>query len=168
MADEDTAAPEEEQAGSGKKGMVMFILVVVAAVSASIGGTLYFMQSSEPEAVASEEELAEPLPQAAIYHNLRPPFIVNFVAGNKPRYLQAELTVMSRDPKVVEAVIQHSPLVRSRIIDLFADQDYLALQTPEGKEALREELKTQINEVLVAEGAEGGVEEVLITNFVMQ
>ena len=126
------------------------------------------MQSSETEEVPNAEQTTALLPKAAIYHNLRPPFIVNFIAGNKPRYLQAELTVMSRNSSIVEAVIQHAPLVRSRIVDLLADQDYLSLQTPDGKEKLREDLKQRINEVLNGEGEEGGIESVLITNFVMQ
>lgn len=164
---EDTQSDTTPAEGGGKKPIVLIAIVAVVVMAASIGGTIMYMGSPSGE-MAETAPAPEVRRQAAIYHNLRPAFIVNFLAGNKPRYLQAELTVMSRDQSVIEAVIVHTPLIRSEIVNLFADQDYVMLQTDEGKQGLRQSLKALIDEVLSREAHLSGVETVLLTNFVMQ
>lgn len=163
-----TEQAEAAQPQGGKKNLIVIAAVVLVAIGASIGGTLFFLA---PEEVVQESADAAPVTETAekaIYHNLRPPFIVNFLAGNKPRYLQAEVTVMARDHVVIEAVINHTPLIRSRVVNFFADQDYRDLQTHEGKQALREGIRDAIEGVLAEESETLGIEAVLLTNFVMQ
>ena len=157
---------EEQESGGGKK-TILFIVVLLVAIGASVGGTWFLMKGSAPEPVAVEEP-EDALPKQAIYHNLRPPFVVTYFIGDAPRYLQAELTVVSRDQSVIEAVIAHTPLIRSKIINHFADQDFITLQTYDGKQELRESLKALIESIVQAEADVGGVGEVLLTNFVMQ
>ena len=161
---------EEEQVeaeGGGNKKVILFAVVLVVAIGASIGGTWFMMQGAAPSDPVEVAEVAE-VPTEAIYHNLRPAFVVNYFAGNTPRYLQAELTVVSRDFGVIEAVINHTPLIRSKIVSHFADQDWLAIQTTEGKIALKDSLRDLIDQVVRQEANLSGVQEVLFTNFVMQ
>jgi flagellar FliL protein len=163
--DGDDTAPTGTGAGLGRWLTIGAVVLVV--MGASIGGTLYFVGGSDT--TEDDVEAQAPAPkQVAIYHNMRPAFVVNFLAGNKPRYLQAELTVMARDPKVIEAVITHTPLIRSEIINAFASQDYATLQTTAGKEALRETLRQLIDDTISREAKLSGIETVLLTNFVMQ
>ena len=166
MAEKTSEVAESPAGGGSKKTIIIFALIVLLAVGASVGGTLLFLGGSEPEVAV--EEAAPVNAQAAIYHNLRPAFIINYVTGSKPRFLQADLTVMARDPSVVEALVNHSPLVRSRIVNYLTDQDFFALQTHEGKEALREGLRQLLDDTLHEQEQVAGVESVLLTNFVMQ
>lgn len=167
MAKDEQEPEAAESQGGGKKTIIIFAVVVLAAVGASIGGTMMFLGGSEPETVETVE--AEPEgPAPAIYHSLRPAFIVNYNAGSKPRMLQADLTVMARNPSVVEALVDHAPLVRSRIVNYLADQDFFALQTHEGKENLRDGLRGVLDEALREHARISGVETVLLTSFVMQ
>ncbi len=156
-----------EEAGSGsKKGLIIMIVVVLVAVGASIGGTIFFLgQGDESEASAEPEVVKPPI---AIYHQMRPSFIVNYVTDTKPRYLQAELSLMAREPDLIEAVIDHTPLVRSRILKVLSDASFDNIRTHDGKEALRARLRDALNEVLEAETGQGGLESVLFTNFVLQ
>ena len=165
MAD---AAPEgnEETPAKGKKPIILFGAIVVLAVSASVGGTMYFMQGAEPAETAAEP--AAPTEATAIYHSIRPAFVVNFLTENKSRYLQADITLMSRNEAAVEAVVEHGPLVRSEILQYLADQNFTQLRTDEGKEAIREQLKELLNKALSEEAGTGGIETVLLTNFVLQ
>ena len=156
---------EEASGGGSKKTLMIFGGMLLLAVGASIGGTVYFLGGEE---AAPGEDVVEERPDKAIYHTLRPAVIVNYVTGGKPRYLQTELTVMVRDPAVVEALITHMPLVRSQILNYFADQEFFALQTHEGKEALREGLRLLIDDALNREEQLTGVQGVLLTSFVMQ
>lgn len=159
-------AQAAEETGGSKKNLVLFAAILLLAVGASIGGTLYFLGGEE---TAEEAQPAEDTrPDKAIYHSLRPAFIVNYVTGGKPRYLQTELTVMARDPAVIEALIDHMPLVRSQIVNFLADQEVAVLQTHTGKQQLRESLLVLMDEVLMREEQIKGVQSVLLTSFVMQ
>lgn len=165
MADAAEVAQEEEPAKS-KKPLIMMIVAVLVAIGASVGGTLYFVQSSEADQVVVDEE-PEVAPKA-VYHSMRPPFVVNFIAENKSRYLQADITLMSRNTSVIEAIIEHAPLVRSQILQYLADQTFTELRTDEGKEKTRVDLKDLLNEQLLEAAQVSGVESVLLTNFVLQ
>jgi flagellar FliL protein len=166
MAETEQAAEGEEASGGGnKKLIIIFAIVLLVAVGGSVAGTLFLLGGDE-EAVAEEE--ASPVPTKAIYHELRPAFVVNYVISGKPRYLQTELSVMSRYPAAIDAVIAHAPLVRARVLSYLTDQSFTDLQTEEGKRALQEGLAGLLNDIVSEHGAEGGVETVLFSSFVMQ
>ena len=165
MADATGVAQDEVPAKS-KKPLILLVAAVLVAIGASVGGTLYFVQSSAPESATAEEAPAETA--KAVYHSMRPPFVVNFITENKSRYLQADITLMSRDTGVIEAIIDHSPLVRSQILQYLSDQNFTQLRTDDGKEKTRVELKKILNEQLLAQAQVSGIESVLLTNFVLQ
>lgn len=167
MAKPEQDQPEEAAAtGGSKKTIILFTAVVVVAIAASVFGTMMFLGGAEEPVAQSEAPGHTPMP--AIYHNLRPSFVINYHTGNKPRLLQADLTVMSRDPGVVEALVDHSPLVRSRIVNYLTDQDFFVLQTHEGKEDLRTGLRDLLDDLLREHASVSGVQSVLLTSFVMQ
>lgn len=160
------AEEKQDEAETGKgKSILPLVGIVVVAIAASVGATVFFLGGS-----AETEEVAEVIEKKAqaIYHNLRPPFIVNYLDGNKPRYLQVDVTLMARDEEVVENVLDHTPLIRAELIDLLTDQSFADLQSHSGKLLLRELVVESVNATLVENGAEGDVEKVLLTNFVMQ
>lgn len=166
MAEEDTEI--EASSGGGKKNIIIFAVALIAAIGASVGGTMFFLGSGEEE---TEEVVAQPVtntPQTAIYYNMRPPYIVNYLTGAKPRYLQAEFSVMARNEEAIEAVILHTPLIRSEIISYLTEQNFLELQTQEGKELVRVEIVELVNRILATYEVTPGIESTLITNFVLQ
>ena len=142
-------------------------MILLVAVGASVGGTFFFLSGDE----AAETEtaaVANDKPAVAIYHNMRPPYVINYLTGSKPRYLQVEFSIMSRDPASIEAVITHMPLIRSKIISFLTEQNFLELQTQEGKEAVRQGIVELINKTLAEYEITPGIESALITNFVLQ
>lgn len=165
MAEE---AVEETGKGS-KKGLIMMIVAVLVAIGASIGGTLYFVGQGKgsPEDLAAADAQSEAA-RTAIYHQMRPSFIVNYVTDTKPRYLQAELAVMARDPELIEALVDHTPLVRARILKVLSNARFEDIRTDAGKEQLRETLLASLDEVIAAETQLQGLESILFTNFVLQ
>lgn len=169
MADANQAATEAEtdaNGGGSKKSLLIMIVVVLLAVGASIAGTLFFIAGKDPESVATAPEPVGPAP--AIYHQMRPAFIVNYVTTSKPRYLQAEIAVMSRAPATIEAVIDHMPLVRSTVLEVLNNAEFESLRTHQGKESLLEELTLALNERLSEEFGQSQIESVLFSNFVLQ
>ncbi|MEZ5550101.1 MAG: flagellar basal body-associated FliL family protein [Pseudomonadales bacterium] len=159
------AAETQTESKGSKKTLILFGVALLVAIGASVGGTIMFLGVGDETA---PEAAVAPTPDKAIYHSLRPAFIINYVTGSKPRFLQAELTVMARNPAVIEAMIDHMPLVRSSIVTYLTDQDFFELQTQAGKESLREGIRALVDELLLREEQIQGVESVLLTNFVLQ
>ena len=163
---DDAAAPKA--GGMNKKNIILFAGLLLVAVGASIGGTVFVLGGFGGEHEGEGEAAAEETAKVPLYMDLEPAFQVNFMAGNKPRVLQAELTVMTRDQAVLDGITTHAPIVRNRLIDLLSKQDFVEMQTDGGRKALMEAAKASIDGVLEEEGLAPGVEHVLLTSFVMQ
>ncbi|UTA49492.1 flagellar basal body-associated FliL family protein [Simiduia sp. 21SJ11W-1] len=170
MAEEEN---EAEGGGGGKKKLIILIVIGMLLVGLSVGGTIFALQMlADPEPVAegeegeAEEAAAPKLP--AVYFPLKPAIIVNFNARGRQRYLQAEVTLKIRDPEVVAAVELHMSMIRNALVMLFSGQVYDELQTPEGRELMRQQALEEIQRIVESEIGKPGVEQVLFTNFVMQ
>jgi len=164
---ENEAENEAPDTGS-KKNIIVLAVAVLIAVAASVGGTMFFLGAGSEEPAEVGEAVNSTKPATAVYHSMRPPYIVNYVTGSKPRYLQAEFTVMARSEAAIDAVILHMPLIRSEIISYLTEQKFLELQTQEGKEKIRRGIVELVNEILSKYEVSPGIESALITNFVLQ
>jgi flagellar FliL protein len=82
--------------------------------------------------------------------------------------MQVQVTVVTRDPATIAGLDKHDPLIRNALIMVFSAQDYLKLQTREGKVKLRLEATEKIQELLLVETGNEGIETVLFTNLVLQ
>jgi flagellar FliL protein len=172
MADEEENTEEVQETG-GKKKLIIIVAVAVVLLLAAVGGGVFFyLQSAEPEAGAEdgvvEEEAHVPLSEKPIYQMLRPEFVVTFDANNRQRYVQIQVTLVTRDPQMVAAIGAHDPLIRNTLIMLFSKQDYLELQTGEGKRLLKVAATEAIRKLMLDETGSDALESVLFTNFVMQ
>ncbi len=165
MAEDQREEQGEEASGGGKKNLILFAVVLLVAIGGSVGGTMFFL-GGEPEVEAPV--VVSNKPKVAIYHNMRPPYVINYLTGAKPRYLQAEFSIMARDEAVIEAVILHMPLIRSELVSFLTEQNFVELQTQEGKESVRQGIVDLINNTLSSHDEPPGIEAALITNFVLQ
>lgn len=174
MAEDENKTDSNNEDASGvegkskKKLIIIIAIVAVIAIGASVGVTLFLLGDDKPSDVSEEvaEEVIEPLAPAA-YSNIKPPFLVTFNVGGRQRYMQVSITVSSRDASSLDALEHHMPFIRSKVISVYSGLDFAEIQTEEGKEALRLQTVTVINEVLEGEGATG-IENIYFTNFVLQ
>ncbi len=168
MAKEEKAA-EEQQEKPKSKMMLIIIIAVLVALLAGGGVAAFFMMSGGKEGDAdADAETQEPVHQPAIYFDFKPPFIVNFQANGRQRFVQVSLSIMTRNSAVVDALQKHMPLIRNNLLMVLSAQDFEALRTPEGKETLRQLVLEELQKIMTEETGEPGVEQVLFTNFVMQ
>ena len=194
MADDDLDNAEENEqedegnsdGGSRKKKLIIFIVVGIVLVCLSIGGTLFAvkMLSPQPDVEAAEEVIDEtveldedgnPIIEEedikkayAIYFPLKPPIIVNFQSRGRQRFLQADITLMTREDDVVDAIETHMPMIRNALVLKFGGQVYEELQTEQGRELLRQESLEALQNIMLQEIDKTGIEKLLFTNFVMQ
>ncbi len=170
--DDDKAAAAP--AGSGKKKIILLVVLGLVLVGISVGGTFAVLKMMAPPAKEeghdkeAEHGAEGEHAAAASYVDLKPPFIVNFQAGGKTRYLQLELSLMTMDPVATEQMNVHLPLIRNTILMVLNQQDIGDLQTPEGKEALRAAILEKVRALLEKEIKKPVVEQVFFTGFVMQ
>jgi flagellar FliL protein len=169
--------PAEGDKPAGKSKLKLIILIGVAlllAIGLSVGATLFFLGKSDSKAeeeVAAEEGAAEPavpVKKPAIYEVIAPAFIVNFNHQGRQRYMQVSVALMARDQAELDALKVHMPVLRNRLVMLFSGQDFAALITPVGKEMLRQQATTTVQELAQKETGKMVVEQVLFTNLVLQ
>lgn len=153
-------------------GGVALVLVLI-----SVGATLFLTGALGGGGDAAQGEggtaAAEPVQVVnryndAQYYKFTPEFLGLFGGRQRPRYLQVELSVSTFDPLVIPALQQHMPVIRDRLDSKFSNRDREIMQTPEGKEQLREEALEVIQEVMIERFGNKGVEEVFFNKFVLE
>lgn len=169
MADDKKAENEEEveteQTASPKKKIIIIAALVVLVLVVA-GAAAFFLMGSDSEGSASDGE-DEVVQLPALYMDLSPPVLATLTVDGRQRYMQISISAMGRDQSGLDAVQYHMPSIRSKLNGVFGSADFKMAQTIEGKEALRGQALTTINEVLTAED-EALIEAVYFTNFVMQ
>ncbi|MBK1721311.1 flagellar basal body-associated FliL family protein [Thiocystis violacea] len=179
MAEKKKDEPQEKPSG-GKMKWIILILLLLVLLGGGAGVAYYFLiyKAADQTEVAADavdaEEGAAPVaatpaqPQGPlIYHELEP-FTVNITTPGPVRFLRLQMTVVTRDEGVVAAVDKHMPMIRNDLLALLATQESSVMNTPEGKDALREQLKQTVSGILTRMGAPSGVTDILFTDFVMQ
>jgi len=151
---------------SGKKRLFLVIGIVALVSLLSIGGVLFLVLSGDEEPV--EEEVVEEVKQPALYMEIVPAFVVTYKVGMRQRYMQVYVSLMVRDPALLEGLKNNNPALQSSLLQMFGAQDFDRLKTPEGKEELRGLALETVNKVVADNIGEGTVEQVLFTNIVMQ
>ncbi len=175
MADDDFQEGEEQPEGGGSKKKLIIIGAAALVLLLAIGGGVYWFlfmgDEPEPELAEDGTEVVEEFSSGdgkALYQKLQPKFTTTFEANGRQRYMQVEVTLVTRDEEVLPVLVAHQPLIRNAFVMLLASQDYLELQTMEGKAELRVAAVKMVQEILEREMGKPGVEQVLFTDFVMQ
>ena len=163
MAEE--AAEAEE--GKKKNPLILFIAIAVVLVAASIGGTVMILGGvgggDDAEEVAEEEVTPD-----ALYYSPVPKFNTNYEVDGRQRLFQVGITLVTREQDVIEALAQHAPSIKSKLVILLSGQDFYTLQTPEGRESLRQSCLEAVKGIMEKEIGKPGIEKVLFTDYVMQ
>lgn len=107
-------------------------------------------------------------PRVALYMDIEQPFVVNFQDEGQLRYLQITISVMTKNPKVVEEMKRHMPLIRNNLVMLFSGQTREGIISREGKEKIRKEAEAEVQKILREQTGKPGIKALYFTSFVMQ
>jgi len=127
---------------------------------------------SEGSAGAHEKASTEATPgvkKEAIYFPIFPAFVANVITdGDKPKFMQADVTVMAHDQADIDAFQLHMPAIRNALIMLFAGSRYDELSTADGKEKLRLASLATIRSSMEKAYGKPAIEDVYFTRLVIQ
>jgi flagellar protein FliL len=189
MAKKPTPAPtaktaDDTQAGNKLKLILLIVGIVVVLLIG--GGAAYYFLVMAPaahsdtaegsEAAVDEhateekhaEESAHPIEQIpVIYHSFKP-ITVNITAPGPVRFLRINITVMTRTAAVVAALDKHLPRIQNDLLTRLSGQNYTIISGQEGKNALREDLKKMLNDILTKSREPADIQDILFTDLVMQ
>jgi flagellar FliL protein len=169
MAEDNTPAQEPPKKKGKLKLILILTLLVVLAVGLSVVGTLWFMGAEIP-GLSSDEPSTEEVEDVFVpsgYTVLEKALVTTVQAEGRQRYAQVYLALEAKDPNALAAANLHMPLLRSQLIGVLANTDFIELQTPAGRQALADNLLVAANDVLKQEG-EPPLSRVLFRNFVVQ
>jgi flagellar FliL protein len=161
------------------------LLVIVAAALVlflAVGGAAAFFlmkgnsnKDAEDGEVATEKAKVDKKKRAketAPVYVALDAFTVNLVPENGDQFLQLMISVEVADLHVGDKLKSYTPKLRNNIMMLLSGKKASELITKDGKEALANEIRDQINDILEPgskEKAEDApVREVLFTSFIIQ
>jgi flagellar FliL protein len=161
--------PAAHRGGTLKLIIIAFVVLLLLIVIA--GAAYYFLVLKSPAraiaATGHPQQVQVDTSQPPVYFALDP-FTVNLQSDDGERYLHIGLTLQLADPKSVDVLKEHMPEIRSRILLLLSNKHPSDLATPEGKTALINEIKAQIQQPFTPGGPSNQVSDVLFTDFVVQ
>lgn len=179
MAEE---AVEGEQGGSKK---LLIIIIAVVVLIAGGGGAFFFLSgSSEPapeemamegedlamEQEGTEEEAAEGDVEIgdAFYVGMPRPFIFNVPGYGRDRLVQIKVQLLVRGGEHDTITRKHIPLIEDTLLTTFSSSNAEKLATNIGKQELRKEALSAVQQALEPIVGKPIVEKVLFIGFVMQ
>lgn len=104
---------------------------------------------------------------APTYHPLAP-VTVNIAPPSPVRFLRVNISVVTRNELVIAAMDKHMPMIRNDMLTHLSTQTFDQINSPEGKDKLRLDLKAIITGILTRASEPSGVDEIIFTELVMQ
>lgn len=153
--------------------LLKFILLLVIIIGATVGATMWFTsRDSAPAAAAAPGQVSQapvqaPVVPAPIFAELDP-FTVTLYGELRNRILYTAITLRLGDEASRKQVTDYMPEVRDRILKVLSAQQLPVIQTPEGRQALGDSLKTALTRPFVTQLPGPQVVNVLFTAFVVQ
>jgi flagellar basal body-associated protein FliL len=153
------ADDDEDEGGGGKKKIIM-IVGGLAAVGAVYN---FVLKKPPPEEAMTPEELAaslEPVEGAIVPME---EMILN-LGGTEDGYLKISLAIVLDELTLAEEFEEELPIAQDVAVQYLSSQSPEKFETPEGRQAAKEELSTLVKEAYHGEK----VIRVLFTSLVMQ
>jgi flagellar FliL protein len=148
------------------KRIILIVVIALIAAGAAGAGVWFFMSKRAPVAASAE---ATPAPTAVPLFFPLESMTVNLQSDDgQEHFLRIGLTLKLGDAATQQALTDHMPEVRSRILLALSNKHPDELAPLEGKRALAQELKTLISEPTDKGAAPVRVQDVLFTEFVVQ
>ncbi len=147
---------------------IKFITFIAITAAASAGATLAFREYVGPATATAHDTASPPsaLP-APIFLSLDP-FTVTLAGEYKSRVLYVAMTLRLGEHASAAMIDTYMPEVRDRALRLLSQQNAQDIQTPDGRQALVDALRSELALPYTQESQGPRIVDVLFTAFVIQ
>lgn len=170
----DTTEGDNVEAGGGKKKLIIIIAAVCLLLSVAAGAYFMFFAGGDSSDVSEEAAEQEGVSEQAnenienVYVAMPLPFVFNIQDGKRTRLVQIKVQLMVRSSEYATLTKKHIPLLESTIVRVFSSTGVEQMRSPEGKEKLKQDLLTALNEATSKVEQKELISSVLFTGFVLQ
>lgn len=106
---------------------------------------------------------------ASEYIDIKPALITNYGGPGPIHFIKAEIALrIGKNPDDGMKVAHHMPHIRHALVMLFSRQTEESIATMEGKEQLRKDALSAIQNIIKEEEGKPIVEDLLFNNFIIQ
>jgi flagellar protein FliL len=151
---------------ANKKTLQYILIGVFATLLVTLAFGIVDLYFKSNQANMTKQKVIEPRPQLGKLENLGT-FIVNLADTEEAHYLRAQIEVeqnFGSSPEFGNEIGNRKSQLRDIVIATMSAKNSAELITPEGKEALKLEIKERVNSVL----AKGQIARVYFTQFAVQ
>jgi flagellar basal body-associated protein FliL len=154
-----------EDAGT-KKTLQIILIAVVASLVISLlsgGATLFFLMN---RAAQPKQKVIEPRPELGKMEKMGE-FVVNLADTEEAHFVRATMELEQNygsSPEFGNEIMNRKSQLRDVVIQVLSSKVAKELKTPEGKEALKQEIKERVNSVL----SRGQIARTYFTEFAVQ
>lgn len=182
MAEEEKKEETKEKKGSSKKIVLIIVIILSFIILLVLGIVVGLMLSSHPSEDAATTETnkqtqarTQPAPKPntsgrySDFMNIgvmypMDQFIVNLLSESGSRYLKISLDLELSIQTLTPEIDKKKPIVRDIIIRSLSSKTIEEISTTKGKERLKDEIVSKINEILT----DGYVKNIYFTDFIIQ
>ncbi|ANE32459.1 flagellar basal body-associated protein FliL [Campylobacter hyointestinalis] len=151
-------------------GILVFLLIIGGLVAfIMLGSSDENAAARQPQATTTQGPAPSPKQRSNDFFNIGPmypmdQFLVNLLSESGSRFLKTALNLELSEETLAPEIDKKKPLIRDIIIRTLSSKTYEDVSTAKGKERLKDELVTKINETL----RDGYIKNVYFTDFIVQ
>lgn len=102
------------------------------------------------------------------YIQLEPAFVLNYGSTGRMKYLRTDISLKASGHDAAARIELHEPYIRNNLVLLLSAQEPEAMNTPDGKEAVRLKARDDIRTLMEKLEGSACVEELYFNSFVVQ
>lgn len=159
MSAKASAKTEDAATAKKKTPMPLIMGVVLLLVGLVVGKSVLGGSKKQSSAKAEKAEVGISLPLDE--------FMVN-LSGGGDHYLRAQIALGMRKGMTEEEAKERTAPIRDAILSILSNKTLKQIDQPKDREALKEEIKTKVNEATADEKDKEAVVKVYLTAFATQ
>ncbi len=144
-------------------GFPGLLLATLLALAASLGA----QEAELPAEDGPVDHGSEDAPLAR-YVDLQPEFVLNYGRDGRVRFLRLEINLVTGGAEGASVLNYHAPALRHIVVLNVTEAERQTINSSEGREALRRQIRDEMQAFLRHETGDAHVERVLFSNLIVQ